>query len=93
MAALILIPVLGILLYLLSSADQVFSQLLGRVFRMDSVMDIISFLLLFAAGRCCSAACSPRFFSVRQQQVPGKEKKPAKFTLVAVSVVLAGLHF
>lgn len=93
MAALILIPVLGILLYLLSSADQVFSQLLGRVFRMDSVMDIISFLLLFAAGALLLGSLFTSLFSVRQQQVPGKEKKPAKFNLVAVSVVLAGVAF
>lgn len=91
MAILILIPVLGLLLSLLASADQVFADLLGRIFRIDSLVDLLLWVLIFAGGGMLLASLFTSLLTERRQPPAGKQKAPAKFNLLATSIVLAGV--
>lgn len=91
MAILILIPVMGLLLSLLASADQVFAELLGRIFRIDSLVDLLLWVLIFVAGGMLLASLLTSLLTERQQPPAVKQKTPAKFNLLATSIVLAGV--
>ncbi len=91
LAILTLIPILGLLLALLASADQVFSQILGRIFRIDSIIDLLLWALTFLAGATLLASLFTSLLTVRQQQSPQRQKVPAKFNLTAAIVVLMGV--
>lgn len=91
MALLILIPVLGIFLFLLSSADQVFSELLRRIFRIESIMDLLFWVLTFFIGGMLLASLFTSLIQVRQTQSTSRPKAPAKFNLTATAIVLAGV--
>lgn len=91
MAILILIPVLGLLLSLLASADQVFAELLGRIFRIDSLVDLLLWVLIFVIGGMLLVSLFTSLLTERQQPSASKQKTPAKFNLLATSIVLAGV--
>jgi len=82
------IPVLALLLALLASADMVFNQMLLHLFSLQTVLDILGYLLAIGVFFCLFGSTLQSLLQKKRAAISESKTEPARFNLLSVYIIL-----